>query len=115
MNENSYINWFATSDQFILDTIGDFLKNARLQQNKTQLQVAEAAGVSRSTVSLLEKGRGGTLLSLLQVLRVLEQLPVLDSFMVEQKVSPLLLAKQELQKRRRARNKNGNEDAPISW
>lgn len=116
MNEYSYINWYATSDQSILDTMGGFLKNARLQQNKTQQQVAEAAGVSRSTISLLEKGAGGTLLSLLQVLRVLEQLPVLSNFMVEQKVSPLLLAKQELQKRRRARNKNNTDDTPtINW
>lgn len=116
MNENSYINWYSTSDKSLLETIGQFLQMSRLKQNKTQKQVAEAAGVSRSTVSLLEKGAGGTLLSLLQVLRVLEQLPVLSNFLVEEKVSPLLLAKLDQQKRRRARNKDGDNDTPtINW
>jgi hypothetical protein len=56
------------------------------------------------------------LLSLLQILRVLEQLPVLSSFKVEHKISPLQIAKIEQQKRQRARNKDANDNtSKINW
>jgi transcriptional regulator with XRE-family HTH domain len=78
--------------------------------------VADSAGVNRSTVGQIEKGNGGTLSSLLKILRVLEQLPILQIFEVEQKVSPLALAKLEQQKRQRARN--NDTDIPnikVNW
>jgi transcriptional regulator with XRE-family HTH domain len=108
--------WFATSDQELLNMIGKFVQATRLQQNKTQQQVAEAAGINRSTVGQIEKGNGGTLLSLLQILRVLEQLPVLRTFEAERKISPLQIARIEQQKRQRARNKNANDNTPkVNW
>jgi transcriptional regulator with XRE-family HTH domain len=109
-------DWFAMSDKGILILIGQFLQEIRLQQNKTQQQVADSAGINRSTVGQIEKGNGGTLLSLLQILRVLEQLPVLQIFEVEQKVSPLALAKLEQQKRQRARNNGTNtHNTKVNW
>ncbi|WP_428331585.1 helix-turn-helix transcriptional regulator [Mucilaginibacter sp.] len=114
--EKTSTEWFATSDQELLNQIGHFLQDTRLQQNKTQKQVAKAAGINRSTVGQLENGHGGTLLSLLQLLRVLEQLPVLRAFEVQQQVSPLQLAKLEKQKRQRARNKDRDSDiTTINW
>lgn len=116
MMEKRSTDWFATSDQGLLTIIGQFIQETRLQQNKTQQQVAEAAGINRSTVSQIEKGHGGTLLSLLQVLRVLEQLPVLSAFEVEHKISPLQIARIEQHKRQRARNKDANDPTPkINW
>jgi transcriptional regulator with XRE-family HTH domain len=108
--------WFATSDHGLLNIIGHFIQDTRLQQNKTQQQVAEAAGINRSTVGQIEKGNGGTLLSLLQILRVLEQLPVLSAFEVEHKISPLQIARLEQQRRQRARNKDVQDKNPkVNW
>jgi putative transcriptional regulator len=95
-------NWYAMSDAALLELIGLYLKDSRLKQNKTQQQVSESAGVNRSTIVLLEKGSGGTLSSLIQVLRALQQLHLLEIFKVEQTLSPLQLAKLEKNKRQRA-------------
>ena len=114
--EKTSTEWFETSDQGLLNIIGQFIKDTRLQQNKTQQQIAEAAGINRSTVSQIENGNGGTLISLLQILRILEQLPVLSAFKVEHKISPLQIAKLEKQKRQRARNNNTQANTPkVNW
>ncbi len=101
--EKVIIEWYSMTDSAILIQIGRFTQNSRLQQNKTQHQLAEEAGISRSTISQLELGKGATLLSLIKILRVLGQLAVLQGFEIEQKISPLKLAKLEQQKRKRAR------------
>ncbi len=114
--EKASIDWYSMSDKGVLNLIGQFIQETRLQQNKTQQQVADSAGINRSTVGQIEKGNGGTLLSLLQILRVLEQLPVLQSFEIEQKISPLALAKLEQQKRQRARNNDTSTNSPkVNW
>jgi transcriptional regulator with XRE-family HTH domain len=106
MVENNNTNWYAMSDGAIMELIGHYIKECRLKQNKTQEQVAEMAGVNRSTVVLLEKGSGGTLASLIQVLRALEQLHLLEMFKVERKLTPLQLAKLEKNTRQRASRKS---------
>ncbi len=110
MMEKNSIKWNTTSDNAVLGVIGNFIQHTRLQQNKTQQQTAEAAGINRSTLRDIEKGNGGTLLTLVQILRVLDQLPALRNFEVEEQISPLLLAKLELNKRKRARNSNKPDD-----
>lgn len=94
--------WHAMSDPAILEVLGNFIQQIRLQQNKTQQQVATAAGINRSTIVQIEKGGGGTLLSFIQILRALEQLQVFQSFEVKQELSPLQLAKIDQKKRQRA-------------
>jgi len=111
-------NWYSMSDAALLTTIGQFIQETRLQQNKTQSQVAIAAGINRTTLSQVEQGNGGTLITLIQILRALEQLPVLKVFEIEKKISPLQLARLELKKRRRARNSEGRDEKPgfkSSW
>ena len=70
--------------------------------------MSAAAGISRSTLSLLERGETVTVTTLLQVLRILDQLPVLSAFEVKDTLSPLALAKLQKEKRQRARSKSGN-------
>jgi transcriptional regulator with XRE-family HTH domain len=104
MNDLSYINCSSLSDDALAIQIGEFVKNKRLEQNKTQDALANAAGISRSTLSLLERGETVTLATLLQVLRVLDQLQVMEFFTIQQTISPLALLKMEKNKRRRASN-----------
>ncbi len=105
MTDVSYKNWNAMSDKALSKQIGAFIKHHRMEQNKTQDILAKAAGISRSTLSLLERGQTVTVATLIQVLRVLDQLHVLEAFAVQQTISPLALAKMEMNKRIRASGK----------
>lgn len=105
MTDISYKNWASMSDKALAEHIGAFIKHHRMEQNKTQDVLANAAGISRSTLSLLERGEAVTLATLVQVLRVLDQLHVMEAFMVQQTISPLALAKMEKDKRKRASGK----------
>ncbi|MFZ4797992.1 MAG: helix-turn-helix domain-containing protein [Bacteroidia bacterium] len=102
----SYNNWNSMSDNAIVQQIGAFVKHHRMEQNKTQDILANAAGISRSTLSLLERGETVTLATLIQVLRVLDVLHIMDAFVIQQAISPLALAKIEKDKRKRASGKN---------
>jgi transcriptional regulator with XRE-family HTH domain len=106
MTDLSYKNWNSMSDNAIVQQIGAFVKHHRMEQNKTQDILANAAGISRSTLSLLERGETVTLATLIQVLRVLDVLHIMDAFEVQQTISPLALAKIEKDKRKRASGKN---------
>lgn len=101
--EKSNKEWYAMSDSALLQWVGKFVHKIRLQKNITQQQLASQAGVNRSTIVQLEKDGSGTLLTYIQVLRALEQLPILQVFEVKETISPLQLAKMEKQERLRAR------------
>jgi transcriptional regulator with XRE-family HTH domain len=116
MSDKPFVNYYSMSDRSLAAYIGRFIKHHRLNQNKTQDGLAAEAGISRSTLSLLERGESVTLFTLIQVLRVLNLLYVLDSFMVEEQISPLLLAKEEMKKRKRARRSGGqNHVQQYDW
>lgn len=117
MNDLSFNEINSMSDQALMAFIGAFVKHHRLQQNKTQDELANAAGISRSTLSLLERGETVTVITLLQVLRVLDQLSVLKAFEIRETISPLELAKRQKQKRQRARGKIGKhkKDENTDW
>ena len=103
------------SDKALAEYIGLFVKHHRMQQNKTQDELASAAGISRSTLSLLERGETVNVSTLIQVLRVLDQLQVLGLFEVIETISPLALAKMQKTKRQRAGGSpKKNEDVKKS-
>lgn len=115
MNDNSYTNWISMSDKALIETIGTFIQHHRLNQNKSQSEIAKAADISRSTLSLLERGEKVTLNSLMQVLRVLDLLYIMDVFKVNDEISPIEYAKLRKNKRQRARNKNNNSNEDLGW
>ena len=94
------------SDKALIEMIGAFIKHHRLNQNKTQNEISAAAGISRSTLSLLERGETVSLSTVIQVLRVLDLLYVMGVFEVKDQISPIEYAKLQRTKRRRARNQN---------
>lgn len=115
MTDKSFNNWYSMSDQALAAQIGAFVKHHRLEQNKTQGDLSHAAGISRSTLSLLERGETVTLATLIQVLRVLDQLQVMEAFAIQPHISPLALAKAEKEKRKRASNTKTNEQGKSDW
>lgn len=114
MTDKAFRIWHSMSDQALAAHIGAFVKHHRLEQNKTQDVLSHQAGISRSTLSLLERGETVTLATLIQVLRVLDQLEVMNAFEVRQQISPLALAKAEQGKRKRARNTD-THDTKSDW
>ena len=115
MTDKSYANWSSMSDKALSEHIGRFIKEKRIEQNKTQEVLATAAGISRSTLSLLEKGETVSLSTLLQVLRVLDQLQILEAFSIQPIFSPMQLAKMELKKRKRASGKESSSTNNSNW
>jgi transcriptional regulator with XRE-family HTH domain len=103
MSGKSVMELVSMSDKALEKFIGDFIRHHRMEQNRTQEELAKAAGISRSTLSLLERGETVTVATLIQVLRVLDQLRVLSQFEVRETISPLALAKLQKKKRQRAR------------
>lgn len=115
MNDKSFTNWNSMSDKALAAHIGAFARHHRLEQNKTQDMLARDSGISRSTLSLLERGETVTLSTLIQVLRVLDQLQVMEAFSVENRISPLLLARIQKDKKQRARGKQKDNQVKSDW
>ena len=79
---------YMLADAAILNRIGSRLKAVRLKQNITQQSLADAAGVSLSSLKKIEKGEIGSFDSLLRVLRTLGKLDVLEPLVDEEQLSP---------------------------
>ena len=110
MTDKSFKEWASMSDKALTEYIGTFVRHHRMEQNKTQDELAAAAGISRSTLSLLERGETVNVTTLIQVLRVLDHLCVLNAFEVRETLSPLALAKLQKEKRQRARSKSKKDE-----
>lgn len=115
MTEKSYTIWNSMSDNALIEHLGTFIKHHRIDQNKTQEEVATAAGVSRSTLSLFERGETVNINSFIQILRVLDLLHVMEAFKIEQPVSPIALAKLEQKQRERARSQPEENTPKPDW
>ena len=90
------------SDRAILEEIGERLKRERLNQNRSQVWLAEEAGVARKTITNLEAGEGCSMATLLSVLRALGRLENLDAFLPDPGISPLQLVELKGKQRQRA-------------
>lgn len=117
MNVISDNNWYAMTDKALSETIGHYIQRERVGQNRSQTEVAKSAGISRSTLSLLERGQNVSISNFIQVLRTLELLHVMDVFKPFDEISPIAYAKMKMKTRKRTRNKNvdGNIVSEIGW
>ena len=82
----------------LAEEIGDSLKQARLNRDLTQSEVAELAGIARKTVLNAEKGKVqlDIMIALLMALDLMQQI---DLFLPKQEISPLQLAKLQGEKK----------------
>lgn len=99
----------------LAEEIGERLKQARLNRDLTQAEVAALAGVARKTVLNAEKGKV-QLDILIAILMALDLTGQLDLFLPKQEISPLQLAKLQGKKRQRASGKRSdNEQETPEW
>jgi transcriptional regulator with XRE-family HTH domain len=115
MMDKANNDWYAMSDDAIIKTIGAFIKHRRIEQNRTQKDVANDAGINRTTLSFLENGDIVNTSTLVQVLRALDLLNIMDVFTIENQISPIELAKLDEQRRKRASNKRKNKKLESDW
>ncbi len=115
MLKNTNMKYANLSDRAILNEIGSFIKHTRLEMNRTQEQLAKDAGISRFTLGNLENGNGSNLISLIQVLRMLNKLELLENFRTELKISPLKLAEMEMNQKMRASGSKKNQNKKSDW
>jgi len=85
----------------IAEILGSRLKQARLNQNLTQREVAEKIGITRKALINAEKGQV-TLEHFAAILQTLGLTSQLDLFLPERPVSPIQLLKLQGKKRQRA-------------
>lgn len=97
------------SSAAIAETLGRRLKQARLNRDLTQLEVAERAGLSRKAVLNAEKGKA-QLEVLVAILQALDLTAQLDNFLPPQPPSPIQLAKLQGKQRQRASGQRGHGD-----
>lgn len=98
------------SDPAILKDLGQRLQAIRLDRNITQQELADRAGLSRPTVSDFERGQPATLQTLIRILRVLDLLAELNTFLPAPLPSPLELAKQGGRRRQRASGEDARDE-----
>lgn len=116
MTYSSYKNIYALSDEKILANICNFIKQTRLDLRFSQQELSDKAGISRSTLSLIERGTSPSLDTLVKLLRALERLDTLKPLKYEKVISPLQVAEEAMQERYRVRKKKGfSSDEEREW
>lgn len=105
----------ASSEQ-IEQHLGARLDTIRLSRNLTQLQLAKAAGVSRSTVSRLgQADKGISLDSFVRIMQALSLEDQLDAMLQTDLVSPLNMLEQQGKARQRARPDKSTNGSAGGW
>lgn len=103
MNQLSYNkNWYAMTDNAIIEVLCKSIKQMRLNKNISQEELSLKSGVNRVTISRMETGKAINLLTLIQLLRALEQLDLIGYLNVEPEISPILLMEQQQKLRKKA-------------
>ncbi len=110
----SNINWKGLKDTQVVEQLGRELRRMRLERNLSQAKVAERAGLDRTTVVKLEAGRAATLLTLVQVLRAMDKLELLDGFHEEPQPTPYQLVEAQAKYQRKQRKRAGRQKPDIT-
>lgn len=106
----------------IAQELGHRIKQARLNKNLTQAEVAEKSGLERRAVLNAEKGKS-TLEDFVMIMDAIGLIGHLDSFLPPQPISPLQLLKLRGKVRQRASGHNklthkampSNVEEDLGW
>jgi len=99
------MDYLFASNQQILHSIGERFKEARLKINLTQAKLSENSGVSKATINRFENGHNVSLIHLIAILRVINQLKDLALLLDKaQLIDPELSFKKKQKQRKRASN-----------
>lgn len=85
--------------------LGRQIRAIRLRRNLDQRQLAERAGIALNAVKNLESGKGSTVHSLAQALRVLDKLDWLRALAPVVSISPVQMLKAKAPRQRASRKR----------
>lgn len=85
--------------------LGRQVRALRLRQNLDQRQLADRAGIALNAVKNLERGKGATLRSLIETLRVLNRVDWLRTLAPAVSISPVQMLKTKAPRQRASRKK----------
>ncbi len=111
------MDYHYMSDEAIEKELGRRFQELRLRKNITQAELAKSTLLSLNSIKSLESGRA-KLSTMIAVLRELNALDKLDSFIPDPGISPMQLAKLQGRKRKRASGKHGkknDQDEASKW
>src|SRR5438552_15975927 len=86
--------------------LGKQIRALRLRLDLDQKQLAERAGIALNAVKNLESGKGSTLRSMVQALRVLNKLDWLKALAPTVSISPVQMLKTKAPRRRASRKRS---------
>ena len=100
----------------ILEELGACMEAYRISRAIKQADLAKEAGIARSTLARLEAGQGGTIDTLLRVLRALDIEERLLTLVPDARRSPLDPRSESGAPRQRVRSsKDASDDGDWSW
>lgn len=99
----------------IQQELGYRVKNARIDMQLTQEELADQAGVSPKTVSNLETGKDVSFRTVIEILRALSCLQNIDTLLPEQTIRPSELAELGKKRERAPRKKKKKEPTSAEW
>ena len=106
------MDFIGMSDKAVIAELGKRIRRQRLNQNVTQKELAEKAGVAYAVVQKLEQGEDCRIGGLIRILRALGGLDQLDLFLPDPGVSPLQLVRQQSHERQRAaKSRNSRKES----
>lgn len=92
--------------------LGRQIRTLRLRQNLDQQQLADRAGIALNAVKNLEGGKGATVRSLLQILRVLNREDWIRSLAPPVSISPIQMLKTKAPRQRASRTRRKQPSSP---
>lgn len=98
--ENRY---YGYSDKELIRKWGEKLSSLRVDAGLSQTELAQKTGMSRSSISAIEKGRNFSIASLISISRSLELLEEFEFFLKkeEYELTPMEIYEKEKKKRKR--------------
>lgn len=114
------MNYSQMTASALAELVGERIRQYRLNNNKTQEELAEMTGITRQKIARAENGKA-TLETIMALLIALEASDHLDAFLPPTPISPIQLAKMKGKERVRAstpRTKDSNSDSneeELGW
>ncbi len=94
---------YSHSDKELIRKWGGKIKELRIEAGFSQTELAEKTGMSRSSISEIEKGRNFSIVTLISISRALQILDKFEYFFEKEayELSPMEIYEREKKKRKR--------------